>query len=151
MNKFLYIFMLFHLSFAFNETIYKDTYLIYKNKYQPHINIKEISRLKSQGFFYYTVKNGEICDYSENILINKTTYKSMLPILIHELTHYLQCIYSNKNNKNITSIKNHVLPLHTIQFIENAYDKKHWNMEYEAFYYQDNINEFHKLENLLYF
>ena len=151
MNKFLYIFILFHFSFAFNETIYKDIYFKYKNKYQSYINIKEVSRLKSNGFFYYTIKNGEICDYAENIFINKTNYKSMLATLIHELTHYLQCIYSNKNNKNISSIHNHILPLHTIYFIENVYHKKYWDMEYEAFYYQNNINEFNKLEKLLCF
>lgn len=132
-----------------NEDLYKDLYITYKQKYNTQIQIKEIKRLRSQGYFNYFIKNGEVCDYPENILINKTTYKKMLNTLIHELTHYLQCIYSRKNNKNMTAITNHKPINSTQQFIKDIYVQKFWNMEYEAFYYQDNINEFYKLEKLI--
>lgn len=140
------------LCFSINETfdtIYKNKYEYYKNKYNQQIQINEISRLKSEGFFYYTVKNGEVCDYGEKIFINKTNYYQMYIILIHELTHYFQCIYSNKMNKNMSSIHNHILPLHTIKFIELVYKRTFWNMEYEAFYYQKNSKEFKKLEEYI--
>ena len=140
------------LCFSINETfdtIYKNKYEYYKNKYNQQIQINEISRLKSEGFFYYTVKNGEVCDYAEKIFINKTNYYQMYIILIHELTHYFQCIYSNKMNKNMSSIHNHILPLHTIQFIELVYKKTFWEMEYEAFYYQKNSKEFKNLEEYI--
>tara|TARA_B100001094_G_scaffold307494_1_gene339237 strand:- start:440 stop:916 length:477 start_codon:yes stop_codon:yes gene_type:complete len=140
------------LCFSINETfdtIYKNKYEYYKNKYKQQIQINEISRLKSEGFFYYTVKNGEVCDYAEKIFINKTNYYQMYIILIHELTHYFQCIYSNKMNKNMSSIHNHILPLHTIQFIELVYKKTFWEMEYEAFYYQKNSKEFKNLEEYI--
>ena len=132
-----------------NNNIYKNKYEKYKNKYQNEIEIKELTRLTSMGFFHYTIKNGEICDYSENILINKTDYYTMYSTLIHELTHYLQCIYSNKMNTNMSSIHNHILPLNTIKFIELVYNKEFWQMEYEAFYYQKNTNEFEKLETYI--
>ena len=132
-----------------NEDLYKDLYITYKQKYNTQIQIKEIKRLRSQGYFNYFIKNGEVCDYPENILINKTTYKKMLNTLIHELTHYFQCIYSNKMNTDMSSIHNHILPLNTIKFIELVYKKKFWDMEYEAFYYQKNNQEFNKLEKLL--
>lgn len=153
MRSILFIFLLqVFLCFSINETfdtIYKNKYEYYKNKYNQQIQINEISRLKSEGFFYYTVKNGEVCDYAEKIFINKTNYYQMYIILIHELTHYFQCIYSNKMNKTMSSIHNHILPLHTIQFIELVYKKKFWNMEYEAFYYQKNSKEFKKLEEYI--
>ena len=69
--------------------------------------------------------------------------------LIHELTHYFQCIYSNKMNTDMNSIHNHILPLNTIKFIELVYKKKFWDMEYEAFYYQKNNKEFKKLEKYI--
>ena len=47
----------------------------------------------------------------------------MYIILIHELTHYFQCIYSNKMNTDMSSIHNHILPLNTINFIELVYKK----------------------------
>ena len=149
----LFIFLLqFFLCFSINETfnnIYKSKYENYKNKYKNKIEIIEIPRLKSEGFFYYTVKNGEICDYAEKIFINKTNYYTMYLTLIHELTHYFQCIYSNKMNTNMNSIHNHILPLNTIKFIELVYKKKFWDMEYEAFYYQKNNKEFKKLEKFI--
>ena len=120
------------------DQYYKTKYLYYKNKYNSNIQIKEIKHLKAQGFFYYTVKNGEVCDYAEKIFINKTNYYTMYLTLIHELTHYFQCIYSNKMNTDMSSIHNHILPLNTINFIENAYKKDYWKIEYEAFYYQKN-------------
>ena len=149
----LFVFLLqIVLCFSINETfdtVYKNKYENYKNKYKNHIQIRESTRLKTDGFFYYTVKNGEICDYSEKIFINKSNYYHMYSILIHELTHYFQCIYSNKMNKNMSSIHNHILPLNTIKFIELVYKPHFWNMEYEAFYYQENINEFEKLEKYI--
>jgi len=134
---------------SMDDAIYKNKYEEYKNKYKNEIEIKELTRLNSKGIFYYTIKNGEICNYSKNIFINKTDYYTMYSTLIHELTHYLQCIYSNKMNQNMSSIKNHILPLHTIQFIELVYNKEYWQMEYEAFYYQTNIKEFEKLEKYI--
>lgn len=147
---FMFIFQIF-LSISINQDydIFKNKYEKYKNKYKNEIQIKELPRLKSEGLFHYSVKNGEICDYSENILINKTDYYTMYSTLIHELTHYLQCIYSNKMNKNMSSIYNHILPLHTIKFIEGAYKQHFWNMEYEAFYYQKNTKDFEKLEKYI--
>jgi len=91
---FVYVFSRFNR--VTHEDLYKELYFEYKNKYNTKIEIKEIKGLRSSGFFYYVVKKGEICSYPENILINKTTYKKMLNTLIHELTHYLQCLYSNK-------------------------------------------------------
>ena len=153
LRSILFIFLLqLLLCFSINETFnnkYKNKYENCKNKYKNKIQINEISRLKSEGFFYYTVKNGEICDYAEKIFINKTNYYQMYIILIHELTHYFQCIYSNKMNTNMSSIHNHILPLHTINFIENAYKKDYWKIEYEAFYYQKNSKEFEKLEKFI--
>ena len=149
----LYLFLLqLCLCFSINETfdtIYKNKYEYYKNKYKNQIQIKELPRLRSEGIFYYTIRNGNICDYGENIFINKTHYYYMYVTLIHELTHYFQCIYSNKMNKNMSSIHNHILPLNTIKFIELVYKPHFWNMEYEAFYYQENINEFEKLEEYM--
>jgi len=152
-NFLLIIFLQISLCSSINNTIYnekyKSKYEEYKSKYENEIGIKELTRLKSMGFFYYTIKNGGICDYSENILINKTDYYTMYSTLIHELTHYLQCIYSNKMNRNMSSIKNHILPLYTITLIESLYKKEFWEMEYEAFYYQNNIKEFEDLEKYI--
>ena len=64
---FIFIFQIF-LSSSINQDfdiLYKNKYENYKNKYKNEIQINEISRLKSEGFFYYTVKNGEVCDYAE--------------------------------------------------------------------------------------
>ena len=153
MRSILFIFLLqVFLCFSINETfdtIYKNKYEHYKNKYENQIKIKELPRLRSEGIFYYTVKNGNICDYAENIFINKTDYYHMYSTLIHELTHYFQCIYSNKMNKNISSIHNHILSIDTIQFIELVYKRIFWEMEYEAFYYQKNNKEFEKLEKYI--
>lgn len=153
MRSILFIFLLqVFLCFSINETfdtIYKNKYENYKNKYENQIKIKELPRLRSEGIFYYTVKNGNICDYAENIFINKTDYYHMYSTLIHELTHYFQCIYSNKMNKNMSSIHNHILSNDIIQFIELVYKKKFWEMEYEAFYYQKNSKEFEKLEKYI--
>tara|TARA_B110000483_G_C17978255_1_gene458683 strand:- start:248 stop:736 length:489 start_codon:yes stop_codon:yes gene_type:complete len=150
---FLYLFLLqLFLCVSINETfdtIYKNKYEYYKNKYKNQIHIEELARLKSEGIFYYTIKNGEICNYAEKIFINRTNYYTMYLTLIHELTHYFQCIYSNKMNKNMSSIHNHILPLHTIQFIEDVYKKTFWNMEYEAFYYQKNSKKFKNLEEYI--
>ena len=49
----------------------------------------------------------------------------------------------------MSSIKQHILPLYTINFIEKAYKKDYWKMEYEAFYYQKNNKEFEKLEKYI--
>lgn len=144
---FVYVFSRFNK--VTHEDLYKELYFEYKNKYNTKIEIKEIKGLRSPGFFYYVVKKGEICDYPENILINKTTYKKMLNILIHELTHYLQCLYSKQKNKIMGAITNNKPLNKTKQFIENLYSQKFWNMEYEAFYYQDNIDKFNKLEQLV--
>ena len=150
---FFYLFLLqLFLCFSIKEKfdiIYKNKYEYYKTKYKNQIPIKELPRLRSEGIFYYIIKNGNICDYGENIFINKTNYYTMYVTLIHELTHYFQCIYSNKMNKNMSSIHNHILPLHTIQFIESVYKKTFWEMEYEAFYYQKNSKKFKNLEKYI--
>lgn len=129
------------------EDYYMNKYLYYKNKYNSNIQIKEIKHLKAQGFFYYTVKNGEVCNYAEYILINKTHYYYMFRILLHELTHYFQCIYSNKNNKNMSSIKNKMPSNKYITFVKDSYKNLYWDFEFEAFYYQYNYHDFKILES----
>jgi len=129
------------------DQYYKTKYLYYKNKYNANVSIQEIKHLKAQGYFYYVVKNGEVCDYAENILINKTHYYYMFRILLHELTHYLQCVHSNKNNKNISSIKNKIPSDKYIKFVKDSYKNLYWDFEFEAFYYQYNYHDFKILES----
>lgn len=132
-----------------NDIYYMKRYMYYKNKYKDRIQIKEIEKMKVRGYFNYVIKKDDICKYAENILINKTDYFNMFKILIHELTHYMQCIYSEKYNKNMSSITKKMPNDYYVDFVKTVYKIEDWDTEFEAFYYQSNYEKFKNLENII--
>ena len=134
-----------------NNIYYMERYMYYKNKYRDRIQINEIKKMKVRGYFNYIIKKNDICKYAENILINQTDYFNMFKILIHELTHYIQCIYSEKYNKNMSSVTNKMPNNYYVDFVKTAYKIQDWDMEFEAFYYQSNYENFKDLEKFISF
>lgn len=145
MIKTIILFFLF-ISHIFATLNYRYLYYQHKNVYSKYILIKEINKSIYEGSFYFQ-DNNNICIKPISIIINNhTSYYKKYTILIHELTHYLQCIYSIKHNTVYSSITNNIPNKSIIHFINNTYNESYLKEEYEAYYYQYNHKEFHDLE-----
>lgn len=145
-NLFIFIFCFVYINST--ETNYYYEFNKYIKLYSPYIYIEEIDDLYVEGYIDYTTINNDICYRIDGIYIKKNKpFKLKFQTLIHELTHYLQCIYSYKKNKNIYVITNNIPSSKNISFIKKVYNESHWTQEYEAFFYQYNTNLFNNLEN----
>ena len=146
--RYLIIFLFFLISFVLGELNYRYMYYKYKNMYKNNIYIEEIN-IKHNGLFVYdTYEN--ICIEPIKIYIkNKFNYKDKFRTLIHELTHYLQCIYSIKYNIEYSSITNNKPNKDIINFIDEVYNISEVKEEYEAFYYENKLLEFNNLEKFV--
>lgn len=123
-------------------------YLFYQKHqlYNKYISIKE-ENIKYSGLFTYDVDKNNVCvNYKYIYIKKKNDYYNKYRILIHELTHYLQCIYSIKHNKPFSSITNNLPNNQTIEFIKTTYNESVYKEEFEAFYYQNNPDLFPQLE-----
>lgn len=143
--------LLLLVSFVLCNVNYRYLYYKYKVLYKNYVYIEE-TNVKYDGIFIYYFNNNNICVNAEKIYINnKLNYKKKFEVLIHELTHYLQCLYSIKCNKSYSSITNNIPNKDVIKIIDKIYNESNLSEEYEAFYYQYNYLEFNTLEkNVLY-
>lgn len=138
--------LLLLVSFVLCDINYRYLYYKYKVLYKNYLYIEENS-LKYDGVFIYYSNNNNICTDAEKIYINnKLNYKKKFQILIHELTHYLQCLYSIKYNKSYSSITKNKPNKDVIKIIDKLYNQSNLSEEYEAFYYQYNYLKFNSLE-----
>ncbi len=141
-----FILILMFLNFVLCDLNYYYLYKLYSKKYIYNIDIIE-GNIKYDGLFLFDTNKDNVCTKSTLIYIKKKgTYKQKFISLIHELTHYLQCIYSRKFNLPFSSVTNNKPTNKTIDFIHNNYNKSHFNEEYEAFYYSYNYKKFDKFE-----
>lgn len=128
---------------------YRYLYCKYKVLYKSSIYIEE-NNVKYDGVFIYNIDKNNVCINGEKIYINnKLDYKKKFEILIHELTHYLQCLNSMKNNKSYSSITKNRPKNNIIKIIDKFYNQSNLSVEYEAFYYQYNYLEFNDLEKFV--
>lgn len=138
--------LLLLVSFVLCDINYRYLYYKYKVLYKNYLYIEENS-VKYDGVFIYYSNNNNICRDAEKIYINnKLNYKKKFQILIHELTHYLQCLYSIKYNKSYSSITKNKPNKDVIKIIDKLYNQSNLSEEYEAFYYQYNYLKFNSLE-----
>lgn len=143
------ILLLLLVSYVLCDLNYRYLYYKYKLLYKSSIYIEE-NNVRYDGIFIYNTDKNNICINGEKIYINKKLdYKTKFEILIHELTHYLQCLYSMKYNKSYGSITKNKPNNNMIKIINKLYNKSNLGEEYEAFYYQHNYLKFNNLENFV--
>ena len=143
------IILFFLITCVYANLNYYYLYNIYKQKYNNHIQIIE-DNIRDDGLFIFNIDKNNVCIKSTHIYIKKKNiYELKFTSLIHELTHYLQCIYSFKFNKPFSSVTNYKPKKQTISFINSAYNESYYNEEYEAYYYSQNYKNFNKLENIV--
>lgn len=141
--------LLLLVSYVLCDLNYRYLYYKYKVLYKSVIYIEE-NNVRYDGIFIYNTDKNNVCINGEKIYINKKLdYKTKFEILIHELTHYLQCLNSMKNNKSYSSITKNRPKNNIIKIIDKLYNKSSLSEEYEAFYYQYNYLEFNDLENFV--
>lgn len=145
MKSFILLFLSF-LNFVLCDLNYYYLYRLYSQKYSYNIDIIQ-NNIRCDGLFLFDTDKNNVCTKSTHIYIKKkNTYKQKFLSLIHELTHYLQCIYSRRFNLPFSSITENKPTNKTINFIHKNYNKSYFNEEYEAFYYSYNHNKFNILE-----
>ena len=144
----LILFLFFLISFILCDVNYRYLYYKYKNLYKNYVYIEE-NNIKYDGMFTFD-NYKDICIKPKKIYIKKKlNYEKKFGVLIHELTHYLQCIHSIKYNKLYSSITNNKPNKTIIDYINESYNISHLNEEYEAFYYQNNYLKFNNLEKFV--
>ncbi len=140
------ILLLLCLFYCIHSINYRYLYYQKQKLYNKYIDIKE-ENIKYSGLFTFDVDINQICiNYKYIYIKKKNDYYYKYKSLIHELTHYLQCIYSIKHNKPFSSITNNSPDNYTINFIKTIYNESFYKEEFEAFYYQNNPDLFPQLE-----
>lgn len=140
------ILLLLCLFYCIHSINYRYLYYQKQKLYNKYIDIKE-ENIKYSGLFTFDVDINHVCiNYKYIYIKKKNDYYYKYRSLIHELTHYLQCIYSIKHNKPFSSITNNSPDNYTINFIKTIYNESFYKEEFEAFYYQNNPDLFPQLE-----
>ena len=140
------ILLLLCLFYCIHSINYRYLYYQKQKLYNKYIDIKE-ENIKYSGLFTFDVDINQVCiNYKYIYIKKKNDYYYKYKSLIHELTHYLQCIYSIKHNKPFSSITNNSPDNYTINFIKTIYNESFYKEEFEAFYYQNNPDLFPQLE-----
>ena len=114
-NSNYFIFLCFYLVYVACSnivTINPTYYYLYHTKikeYNSYFRIKEIQKLDCEGLIDYSMYKNKAC-YKVNYIYIKqeNSYETKYKVLIHELTHYLQCLHSHKHYNAQYKITNNI-------------------------------------------
>lgn len=139
----------------YNSTFYENKYQTYKNKYNQLINITETNKfpeVDGKFIYYFQPFCNPVNIYISHNLTNRTiSYKDKFSTLLHELTHFFQCLYSNKLlvQKKIIPITKFLPSYYLRSFVKKYYNKTTWNIEFEAYHITEKPNKFTIIENYI--